>query len=326
MTLIDQSNDPAFGTLYRQIERMPALEGFVKHASVDHAELAALPDTAFAWPDARKFPIHTPEHAALSYAYCKAASEQLPPEVYDAVKSALDVYDIPDHVFDEQKIAAAPVDDSSDYVLPDLHVGRVKSAAEYRRVQTQILEDIAKLDAEHRATAGVNLVKKAEEFNVRPHIEAQKLAGRVVSNTAVVRDWLEARASVAPAQYKTAYERLAAGMATQAPEVRDRRSLMKLASTIAELDERAGLERHYDRRLPDPIRTVFNTEKVAEETVDLCGTMVPVSKLAGLPASFWEDLGGPELSRELQDAGKIATVVETLPLDLKIALKSQLRM
>ena len=64
--------------------------------------------------------------------------------------------------------------------------------------------------------------------------------------------------------------------------------------------------------------------------VDLNGTMVPLSKLAALPSSFWEDLGGRELSDELcpggkMDNSKLAMIVDTLPLDLKVILKSQLR-
>jgi hypothetical protein len=78
------------------------------------------------------------------------------------------------------------------------------------------------------------------------------------------------------------------------------------------------------------LKTVFNTSKLAEDTIDLAGTRVSLKKLAGLPASFWEDLGGRELSDELcpggrVDVSKLAMIVDTLPLDLKVALKGQLR-
>ena len=109
-----------------------------------------------------------------------------------------------------------------------------------------------------------------------------------------------------------------------------RSALMKLAYAIAKMDERAGLEKHYDRRLPDPLLTVFNTDKVASATIDIAGSMVPVDRLSALPASFWADLGGQELADEVAPGGHVnpqtlATVVETLPMDLKHVLKAQLR-
>jgi hypothetical protein len=328
--VVDQYSDPSFGFLVRQTAAMPEMEALVKHASIEAGDADHLPDTAFAWPDQRKFPIHNAEQATLSYAYSKLASE-LPAGVQAALTDALEVYGVSLDVFQTtEKVAAV---DEDVYLLPDLKLFPVPDAASVKYAEQRVLSQITKLSLENRALACGNLVKKADHFNVELHPEVLKLAGLVVSSTAQVRDWLSARASALPVEqhlHKVAYEALADGLKDAPAESSDRPGLLKLASTIAQLDEQVGLDRHYDRKLPDPLQTVFNTHKVAAEMVDLAGTMVPLKKLAALPASFWEDLGGRELSDEIcpggaMDRSKLSMIVDTLPLDLKLILKSQLR-
>jgi hypothetical protein len=332
MNIVDQYSDPAFGTLYRQAARMPALAEFVKEASVDPGDANSLPDTAFAWPSERKFPIHTPEHAALSYAYSKVAS-QLPAGVEENLKKALEVYSVPESTFVEPDEKTASNNTDDDYLLPAHQLFPVQTEVQCKLAQDRVIESLPKLDLESRAIACANLVKKAAHFNVELRPEIQKLAGLVVSNTKTAQQWLEARAEQLPATdttHKTAYLTLAKEFGKQREETADRPGLLKVAAAIAELDEKTGLDRHYDRRLPDALRTVFNTEKVASKSVDLGGTYISVSKLAQLPASFWEDLGGKELGDEIAPGGvvdqsKLATVVDTLPLDLKLQLKAHCR-
>lgn len=328
-SVIDQYSDPSFGFLVRQVAAMPELEQYVKHASIEAGETDNLPDTAFAWPDQRKFPIHSAEQASLSYAYSKLAA-YLPEQVESNLKNALDVYGVPLETFNTTtKVAAAPSDD--DYLLPSLKLLPVTQASHVKYAEARLLEQITRLDLENRATACGNLVKKAAEFKVELHPEVLKLAGFVVSSSAQVRDWLYARSAALPEKehmFKVAYEALADGLKHQPAESVDREGLLKLASTIGELDARSGLDRHYDRKLPDALQTVFNTTKNASEMVDLNGTMVPLKKIAALPASFWEDLGGSELSNEIcpgghMDHSKLAMIVDTLPLDLKVILRTQ---
>ena len=325
--IVDQYSDPAFGHLVRITSVRPALEEFVKEASIEASEEKDLPATAFAWPEERKFPIHTNKYAALSYGY--ALEQKVPEGVLEQIKQALEVYGVPLEMFkaDSVKVAAENPDD---YLLPDLKFFRVKCAADVKTAERGLIDNLTKLDIEHRATACGNLVKKAAEFNVPLHTRVMQLAGFVVSSTKIARDWLEARASIAEGPYKLAFARLADAMKREGEESKNRDALLKVASVVAELDEKSGLDRHYDRKLPDALQTIFNTEKVASATVDLGGKMVPLSKLAHLPASFWEDLGGKELSNEICpggacDSAKLAAVVDTLPLDLKLVLRSQIR-
>jgi len=326
MTTTDQFSDPAYATLVKEAALRPRFAEFVKGAELDPAEKTRLPDSAFAWPDERRFPIHSAKQAALSYAY--ALSQEPPTPVLDRLREALDVYGVPLSVFEatETKTAAATQDR---FLLPDLQLLPVQSAADVKTAELRLLSELPKLSLPHRAMACENLVKKAREYGVGLHPAVLQLAGLVVSSTKIASEWLDARAGACRNDIlRTAYQKLATELRHQGPELSDRDALTKVAAVVGELDERAGLVRHYDRRLPDPLRTIFNTEKVAATSIDLGGTLVPLAKLAALPASFWEDLGGPELAREIApngrvDAEKLAAVIPTLPLDLKVILRSQ---
>jgi len=325
MPMVDQYSDAAFGLLIKQAERMPAFADFVKQADIESGERAQLPDTAFAWPEERKFPIHSDKHAALSYAYATGQAE-VPPAVVTRIKEALEVYNIPSTTFTVQATKVASEDF---WLLPDLRLFPIHTKEDIKTAEVRLLSEIHKLDLEHRATACTNLVKKASELGADLHPKMRQFAGMVVSSTKFASEWLDARASATKDDtIKAAYHTLASDMRKQGAEIKDRDQLIKVAAVIAELDEKAGLAKHYDRKLPDPLLTVFNTQKEAATSVDVNGTMIPLSKLAALPSTFWEDLGGPELSREICPGGvcdpsKIAMIVDTLPLDLRVILASQ---
>ena len=328
MPIVDQFSDPAYGVLVKQASRMPAFAAFVKEAEIDSREGPELPRTAFAWPESRKFPIHSEKHAAVSYAY--SLDQDLPAPVRARLDEALEAYGVPKAIFEVAgvKEATAP---PPDYLLPDDKLFPLRTREEVKTAEVRFLLEFAKLRLDERATAAGNLVKRAAELEVSLHPATLQFAGLVVSSSKFACDWLLARAGAAKDEsHKAAFAKLARELRTRGPEISDRASLVKVASVIAELDEKAGLVQHYDRKLPDPLRTVFNTTKEANSSVDLNGTRVPISKLSALPPAFWEDLGGPELSREIAPGGqidpaKLATVVETLPLDLKLVLRAQLR-
>jgi hypothetical protein len=327
MPTIDQYSDAAYAVLVKQARRMPTFAEFVKEAEIDNAERDSLPVTAFAWPEERKFPIHTDKHAALSYVYAKA--QAIPAHITAKIAEALDIYGIDKGIFAEPVVKVAA--DSDDvWLLPDIRRFPVRTAADVKTAELRLLAEFPKLDLEHRATACTNLVKKASNLGVELHPATKQFAGMVLSSTKMASEWLDVRANLAKdGMIKAAYEKLAEEMRKCGPEIKDRESLVKVASVVAELDQKAGFVKYYDRKMPDALRTVFNTEKEAANSVDVAGRMFSVSKLASLPATFWGDLGGPELANEVAPGGKVAveklaTIVETLPLDLKIILRSQL--
>ena len=329
MEIRDQHHDPAYALLYHALRERPAVAEFVKHAELDPSEADTLPDSAFAWPEQRRFPINTAENTVLSWAYREKCAA-VPVEVDAALQKAVDIYGV-SHIVAATKIASTPpLDSVDDYLLQTHGKLRVKTAADVKVAEKILLEQYPRLSIEDRAEGFTNLVKKARAFNVSLEPVTHRMAGMTVCTTKTAMDWIEARAAaVKEPLFQGAYEKLATALKNRGEEVHDRDELLALIDTLAKLDKQAGLDKFYDKKLPDPIRTVFNSEKLAEEMVDLGGRSVALSKLAQMPASFWGDVVGNDMAREFTDKTgtvdslKLGEVLRTLPADLKLILKHQ---
>jgi len=330
----DQNNDPSFTMLYHLLEHQPEVAAFVKHAELDNTAADQQPPSSFAWPDRRLFPIDSAESTVLSSLY-RAKVAAVPVEVDELLKTAQDIYGVKDLLARSQaqeKVAqAAPPVEKPVFLLPRLGRLRIKTAQDVSVAEGLLLDQYPKLSIEDRAEGFINLVKVARELQVKLRPKTHQMAGMTVCTTKVAMDFIEARrcATKVPL-FQTAYEKLAASFQGKGEFIQDRDELVKVADALARIDAMAGVQGHYDKRLPDPIQTVFNTTKLAEETVDLCGRSVAVSKLAAMPSTFWGDVIGPDLAKEIMDPGgsvdatKLSQILPTLPLDLRIVLKNQI--
>lgn len=327
--MIDQFHDPVLGTLAKIAAERPKLAEAVMYFDVDPTELDSLPDHAFAWPEKRAFPVHSREHATLSRAYRLGIGGRVPSYVDTTIKEALDVYGVDDALFARSKVASAPpADDASTYLLPDIRKLRVTKAEHVKTAEDRLTAEGDRLSPAHRLVAGARLVEKAAFHGVRVGDEVRKLAGLVVTSTPALADWLEVRGEMSPAAHRDGYIKLAAEVRRLPIELRDRDVQVRLAAAIEELDELAGLDRRWGRRLPDPHAVVFNTTKVAGPGVTLAGRFIPMERMAAYPTSFYADALGPDIVREATDLGghldveKLAAVLGTLPVDMQRALVS----
>ncbi len=326
--LIDQFRDPSFAVFLNLVRDRPWLTDQVKEAEVE--ELDQVPDSAFAWREKRAFAVHSRAHTIYSRVY-RENTRGVPGDVDRILKEACQIYALPDELFARPKTAAA-TDSPDDYLLPDLKRLRVKTAEDVRMAEQKLLDGYSKLSVEHRALACRRLVEKAAALNVPLQPLMRKLAGFTVSSTQILRDWVEARReATGDARYKAAFQKLAEGLQGLPAEIHDREALVKVAEVIDELDKKAGLRKHYDRKLPDPLLTVFNSEKVAGPGINLGGRFVPLTRLASYPATFYGDVLGDDIVREASDgrggvdAHKLAMILETLPRDMKMMLAQYLR-
>lgn len=330
MNIVDQLRDPTLARLVRLVANRPKVAELVKEADVLPEELNTLPSDAFSWPEKRAWPLHSREHAAMSRLYREDFRGTVPKYVDDRLKEACEVYGLDDALFAAVKVAAVQ-DDPEDYLLPDLRRLPVKTAGQVKLAEEKLLAGYKKLSVEHRAMACRRLVDKAAAFNVGLHPLMHKLAGFTITSTEALTTWLEARKEAAPEAFKEAFQKLADATKKLPREIHNREEQVKLAEVISELDQKAGLVRHYDRRLPDPMQTVFNTEKVAGHGVDLNGKFFPMTRLASYPSSFYGDILGDDLVREASDGRggvdphKLAAILETLPRDMKGMLASHMR-
>jgi hypothetical protein len=325
----DQYHDPAHATLAHLLHENPSAYEFVKAAELKQTDFNGLQDSQFAWPERRLFPINSAENTVLSSLY-RAKTAAVPVEVDDALRSAQVIYGVK-HLLAEtrQKSAAAPAvksDTKDDYLLPEHSRLRVKTAENVKAAEELLHRDYSRLGLEDRATAFTNLVKKARHLGVALKPETHRMAGFTLCTTKLAMEAIEARAAAAKQPlFKTAYDKLAAAFQKRGEFFADREQLLEAAQTLAHLDKQAGLDKMYDKGLPDPIRTVFNTDKLAEDYVDVSGRQIAVSKLASMPGTFWDDVLGPEYSTEFKTktGEELRQLIDTLPLDLKLILKHQ---
>jgi hypothetical protein len=328
--LIDQTRDLSCIQLYKLVKDRPDVESYIKEASFSEEEFSALPDSAFAWPEKRAFPIHSKEHAIISRVY-RSKCAGVPDYVDVMLKQACEMYDVPESIFAEASVKVASVSED-DYLLPEQRKIRVKTAEDARKAQSTLLKTAARMSPVLKAKCATRLLEKAAKLGVTLDEKIHAMAGHTTSKTATLIDWVNARAAAAlEAPHKQAYEKLAENLRTQPAELRDRDGLVKVAEAIHELDKTAGLTKHYGKRLLDPMDTVFNTTtKIAARTVDLNGRRVTVDKLAAYSSEFYGDILGDDLVREASHNGsldfdKLATIIDTLPRDLKDILARQMR-
>ncbi len=329
MFVVDQFSDPVMAHLVRRVADRPKLAAAIEDFDVDTADREKLPSSAFAWPEKRAFPVHTREHTMLSRVYREGLSN-VPAHVDRTLKEACEVYQIDDDLYARPKVAAAPPPDD-DYLLPDIRRLRVTDAAGVKTAEERLRNEGNRLSVPHRALASRRLVEKAAFYGVAVRPEIHKMAGMVVTSRQPLVDWLEARREAAPIEHKDGFDKLARAAKRLPEELRDRDQQVKLAEAIGELDEMAGLDRFYGKKLPDPLLTVFNTQKVAGPGVTLAGTFMPMQRLAMYPSTFYADLLGPDIVREASDMTgqldpeKLAMVLNTLPMDMQRTLASYMR-
>ena len=326
-TYIDQFSDPGFKVLNQRIQQFPGTDEFIKSAELNEDDNEKRSSSAFAWKEQRLFPIDDPAQAALSRLYMEKQAG-IPAEVYAICDKALELYGVKMPL--EEKIAA-PVIDLTEYLLPDIRRFRVKTAEDVHLASDAILRNRRKMDTDTKARASVNLAKKAAILGERLPTDILKFAGVTMCNTGILRDWLEARsvATLDP-QIMYSYQKLAEEVYQLPTLCSDRNELIKVAAVIQELDKAADLEKHYGKKLLDPLLTVFNTEKISDDLMTLAGHQVPMEQMLSIDPEIYKDVFGEDLAEEFIDpmgqidSEQLQTILPTVPLDLQKALAMQM--
>ncbi len=329
--IIDQNSDPGYSYLRALVKKYPEAYERVKTAELNE-EQSNLPDSVFAWESERKFPLHTPEHATLSFLYSKLGST--PSHVIEKISEALDIYGIDRSIVTENvmKIAAP-----KNYIFPDKQLYAIETVDDVKVAEQRLLQQVERLSVEDRASAFSNLYKFATDLNISLSKESQRYIGIVETDTKEVVASLEVRAVATrdePTRQK--FIKFAALLESAPKIITDRTVQIKIANHVAELDKTAGMSRHYGKQkgIADPITTVFNTHvttKISDSMVDLNGTSFPLTQLAGIDPKTYGDILGPDIVKEIStadggnaDPQKLMQLLPTLPNDLKSLLAQKL--
>lgn len=342
MVVVDQFTDKQHRYLVAIVKERPDIVGLVKTASVSDGD--SLPGTAFAYADARRFPVHTPEHAVLSKMYAEKQAAEVPPKVMERIDNALTLYGYaPEQISLStlEKTAQETTEDTEDsscYLLPQYRRLRVKTASDVKKTAAILLNHSKNLTTATVAQAATRLVKKAAEHNLYENdlpTDIYKYAGLTGCHVPTLVEWVEARAVKAPSlETRFMFDKIAAHLAgayKSNETVRDRPTLIKIAGLIEQADQEAGLERYYGTQLLDPLQSVFNTDKVAEKSVELGSTSVSASALLRVPLDAYERVLGEGFMDHVKaedgevDRGALLQVLETLPADMKTLLLKQIQ-
>lgn len=106
--------------------------------------------------------------------------------------------------------------------------------------------------------------------------------------------------------------------------------LGKLADAVVEMDKHAGLDAFYGKLFPDPILSVFNTDKIASDTVEVAGVPTPIDSLLEIPQVDYASIVGDDVAAEFFNADgtmnldQFMDIWPTIPYDLQKVLQSQL--
>jgi hypothetical protein len=324
MPIFDQYSDPGF-------TKLASVPGFSKFATDFEAAFRTPPRQAeaYAWKEAGAFPVHTPEDAVFSLLYIVKQARVVPLDVYKTVKEAVAAYGFDPVGLVEEMLRPPRVKEAAadEFLLPEHRRLRVKTASDVDMAVHALERGGRELDVDTLTTASVRLVEKAAAMRMdasRLPAFVFKYAGLVESNPQTLVDWLEARAQASPAlEHRFMFDKIATVVRSSGVQ-RDRTELIKVAQLISEADEAAGLKELYGSRLPDPVLTVFNTEKIAQPGVNLgAGEPVPVRSLMGVAPEVYGDVLGEDFLEQVVDEsgqldpGMLSAVLETLPADMK---------
>ena len=327
--ILDQYSDRSFRVLNQKIKNFSNdTASLIKTARINYQDQEELPSTAFAWPEMRKFAVHTKAHAALSRVY--ADGENVPDYVTSNIDRALSLYNVT--VDPTEKTAEYARESVDDYLVPHMRLGKISDGESVKEAARFYTRNFKKMNMETRVNAALTLSKKAAEHKVKIPNNIFKHAGLTQCNRKYLTEWLEARAEAATKTpvVKTAFNKLASSMVDKNVELPDRAGLLKLTDAIYALDKKAGLIKHYDRLLPDAVATVFNTTKLAEENVTLAGKSIPVSRLLSLSVDNYADALGEDIKGEIADESgeldqsNLLAILKTLPADMQMSLVKNL--
>ena len=324
--LIDQNNDVTFSRLRQVLSTYPQLKEHVKVATVGEEYRASLPLDSFADRANRRFPVSSSADTILSKAYATKVAN-LAPEVMVEIDTALELYGVPKDLFAATKEASYAEEPT--YLLEEQKKLPLYSYTSTKEAEQRLLSNKHKLRPSTLVQASNRLIKhaKAKGDNVSPEI--LKYAGLVQADVEKITPWLEARATKAAAEgTREAYTKLASITSNLDHSV-SRTDLIKLANTIGDLDELEGFSRYYNKKLPDPYSTVFNTKTAMQPTMTLGDKDVPLEKLLAVDPAVYGDLLGSDIVEEIAEDGELIPenlidIFETLPLDMKKLLVDKL--
>lgn len=342
--VLDHVNDKNGSELHK-LSKMVQLPDFVRQADFSlTTNTEGLPKTAYADPDNKLYPCHTPASTWLSAAYFAEKGEQSA-EKRAQVRQRLDEFARHWRIktaVDRTVSQITAAKTASDESLPDsdfayVWVGengvkdrrlRVKNANEVRAAEKWLREYRDQIPWAHRSKIAAKILEKAATYDVeladQPYVERQ--AGRGMCDPVKAASALRARALLAKnPQWREKIAMLAAIVAGKPRYALDPGSLHKLAGVMEDIDKAIGISQ-YGEHLQRPEDVLFEVSyKEASDCTDaVCpmtsGVIYEKSDFRKVSLDSLRDHFGDEFAERVDDGlgrvdpEKCAQLATTLPL------------
>lgn len=299
--------DPTLLVLAEAALERPGLRA--KLAGYEFAPVESLPDSVFAWPEERRFPVHSEVDTLASIVY-RAKVASVPSHVDEALERAVRAWRIDPAVLrvtaPRPKLASAPVE--VEYAVPSQQRLPLGSVAQVKVAEEVILRDgLQALPYTELVEGAKKIASAAQIHNLLPSPELRRFAGEGACHIPTLKTHLQGRAAyVKTAAARLDYDQLAHAVQRYedfgTEHTYDKAALEKVATALHALDVKHDMVKEYGPRVLDPMRAVFNstfrskTASADGQTMTLGGQAVPFAALYRLKEADWRDLGLDDLA------------------------------
>jgi len=321
--ILDVYGDKSLRGLVSMLRENPEYYDVLKDVEVDYDEQQTLPASSFAYPEERAYPIHDDRMALLSSMYKDFfPPEDLPESVNENFKKAEYMYDLKlPKKKDLKTVVKKAAIKEEDYLIPSLKKFPVRNQKEADFVQKILVKNAQAMGYDHLAEACNNLIEKyasfgAESEDVNPIV--YKYAGLTLSK----RDFLDAsinrRKDFVDTKFHESYDKLA-----KIVDEMDfnRNNLLKVASALEEMDTESQVRHLYDKYIPNPMDSVFNTNKIYKSVKTASEELFTHNHAEIVTEDHIKNLLGEDILKEASVDGKLdkptlVDVMNSLPRDL----------
>jgi len=331
---MDQYNDPC-GAKLEKIAAAHNLPVNLADMTFHNRSLDKVASSQFAYPEARLFPVHTPEDTLMSAVFFlnKKASfgKDKDEEVHDVIKAASIAHNVVEdyqrlaheaYAGDLMKTASAPTDYALDVTVYDERIRAypMNSPEELMKSAEVFVNECDKLSARLKKEAALNLCKKATRYGLdlnSDKIDAYAgLRGVDLQKAAELMLYRAKRSK--HESLKTVMVKAAQAMLVL-PE--GQLDFEKIASFIDHYDDVVGTS-HLVRRgtIPDGHNTIFNKALIEKTAgVKLAGKEFTEEDFKNLPIEKYAEALGQDFVKAASsggsfDYGKAIDIASTLPL------------
>lgn len=277
--MVDFYNDNGQNILKEYLRNNPdEIKQLEKNASIneDWPPFESLSKEAFADKNNLMFPVFSKTAAQISALYAKAQIDTIPVEVKEKIQEACDLFGLEEDILGYTKIAAAPEELSKeDFIFPENKKLPVVDKNTWELSANVFLKIAEELSLEDAVIGARRLIKKANEFGIKPNKELDVLAlkDKHISIESLKKEASNKFFETGDARYLE-IEKIASN---------------NINSNFDKLNFLVKLNRENNI---DETKTVLF--KVASENKDdiinIDNQSIPVEKLASIPEEEWEEV------------------------------------